>query len=52
MIIDIHVVDENGLNSNALQQAICLPFVNWKEGSFKKTEMDNELQIFLYYKNK
>ena len=51
MNIDIHAINGDGLNANTLQQTTCSPFVNWKEGSFKKTEMDNELQN-LYHKNK
>ena len=52
MSIDIHVVDGDGMNTNKPQQTIWSPFVNLREGFFKKSEMDNELQFFLYYNNK
>ena len=52
MSIDIHAVNGDRLNTYTLQPTVWSLFGNQREGFFKKTEMDNELQIFLCYKNK
>ena len=51
MNIDIHILDEGGLNIDTLQHTIWSSFVSWEKGYLKKPEMDNELQFFPYNEN-